>query len=312
MARASLAIPPPVPGWSASQRVGRRPYAGPMTEVAELAERSRVAALGLALANRAAKDAALQAMADALDGDADRILAANDDDVAVPRAPAPSTPGRPAPAHPRARRGDGRGAARPGPAARPGRRGRTGRHARQRAGAAPGAGALRGGRHHLRGPAERHGRRRRDLPEVRQRRLLRGSCSAAASNAAIVEVLRERRRAGGTAGRLRAAGAGRLARDRQGADAGPRAGRRPDPPRRSGADPVGGRELDGAGDRDRCRQLPRLRRRRGRPRHGAGHRPERQDRPHQRLQRRRVAAGARRRRRSVRAEGRRARSRRPA
>jgi glutamate-5-semialdehyde dehydrogenase len=52
-----------------------------MNEVAELAERARVAALGLALVNRATKDAALRAMADALDSDAGRILAANDDDV---------------------------------------------------------------------------------------------------------------------------------------------------------------------------------------------------------------------------------------
>ena len=44
-----------------------------------------------------------------------------------------------------------------------------GAHARQRARAATGARAVRGGRDDLRGPTQRHGRRRRHLPEVRQR-----------------------------------------------------------------------------------------------------------------------------------------------
>ena len=51
----------------------------------------------------------------------------------------------------------------------------------------------------------------------------------------------------------------------QGADAGPRPGRRADPARRRRADPLGGRGVDRAGDRDRRRQLPRLRRRGRRP-----------------------------------------------
>ncbi len=49
--------------------------------VAELARRARVAARDLALATRATKDAALQAMADALDEAAHDVLAANADDV---------------------------------------------------------------------------------------------------------------------------------------------------------------------------------------------------------------------------------------
>jgi glutamate-5-semialdehyde dehydrogenase len=51
------------------------------TEVADLARRAREASRDLALATRAAKDAALQAMADALEAAADDVLAANADDV---------------------------------------------------------------------------------------------------------------------------------------------------------------------------------------------------------------------------------------
>ena len=63
----------------------------------------------------------------------------------------------------------------------------------------------------------------------------------------------------------------------------------------AGPDPTRGRAVDGAGGRDRGGQLPRLRARRRRPRHGARDRAQRQDPPAERLQRRRVAAGARRR-----------------
>jgi glutamate-5-semialdehyde dehydrogenase len=52
-----------------------------MSDVADLARRARVASRELALASRAAKDAALHTMADALDTAADEILSANDDDV---------------------------------------------------------------------------------------------------------------------------------------------------------------------------------------------------------------------------------------
>ena len=59
-------------------------------EVVETAERAREASHGLALATRAEKDAALQAMADALLARGEEILAANADDVA--RAVADGTP----------------------------------------------------------------------------------------------------------------------------------------------------------------------------------------------------------------------------
>jgi glutamate-5-semialdehyde dehydrogenase len=52
-----------------------------MTGVAELARRARGASRELGLATRAAKDAALHAMADALDSATGQILAANEDDV---------------------------------------------------------------------------------------------------------------------------------------------------------------------------------------------------------------------------------------
>lgn len=58
----------------------------PQTQVAELADRARVAATTLALATRAAKDAALHAMADALLARADVILEANAADCAAAEA----------------------------------------------------------------------------------------------------------------------------------------------------------------------------------------------------------------------------------
>ena len=98
-----------------------------------------------------------------------------------------------------------------------------------------------------------------------------------ASNAALVAVLRDALAGDRAAGRRGAAGARPHPRLGQGADAGPRAGRRADPARRRVADPHGGRGVDGAGDRDRRRQLPRLRRRRRRPGHGGGDPAQRQD-----------------------------------
>ncbi len=134
--------------------------------------------------------------------------------------------------------------------------------------------------------------------------LLRGSSSAASSNAALVAILRDAVEAAG----LPADAVQLVPADSRetvkAADAGARPRRRARPARRRRPDPVGGRGVDGAGDRDRRRQLPRVRRRRGRPRHGAGDRAERQDPADQRLQRRRVAARARRRGRRVPAAGR--------
>ena len=57
-----------------------------MTEVVELARAARVAARQLAVIDRAHKDAALHAMADALAVAADEVLAANASDVARARA----------------------------------------------------------------------------------------------------------------------------------------------------------------------------------------------------------------------------------
>ena len=75
------------------------------------------------------------------------------------------------------------------------------------------------------------------------------------------------------AGRRGAAARRQLPRLGQGADARPRPGRRADPARRRVADPHRGRGVDGAGDRDRGGQLPRLRGRRRRPGQGASRSP---------------------------------------
>ena len=184
-------------------------------------------------------------------------------------------------------------------------------HPGQRPGAAAGAGAVRRGRHHLRGPAQRHRGRRRHLPEERQRgaaaRLLqRASAPTRRSSQCCA-----RRRGVRPARGRRPAGARGEPRLGQGADAGPRPGRRADPARRRRPDPLRGRGVDRAGDRDRCGQLPRLRGRRRRPRHGRADRAQLQDPPHLGVQRRRVAAGApgRGRRRSCRASSGRSRTR---
>lgn len=77
---------------------------------------------------------------------------------------------RPAHPHSRADPGHRRRCAGRGGTARPGRRSGTRLDPSQRHRPAPGPGAARRGRHHLRGPAQRHGGRRGALPEVRQRR----------------------------------------------------------------------------------------------------------------------------------------------
>ena len=267
-------------------------------DVLDAARRAREASHGLALATRAQKDAALLAMADALLARWSEVLDANADDVT--RAEADGTPANIVDRlrlTPQRLEDMARGLRDVAAPARPGRRGGPRRHARQRAGAAPGAGAVRRGRDDLRGPAQRDRRRRRDLPQVRQRRaaprlVVRAGpatprswrCCATppsrpASTADVVQLV-----PGDSHDSVKA-----LMRARGLVDV-------LDPARGSGADPLGGRGVDGAGDRDRRRQLPRLRRPRGRPRQGARDRAQRQDPAHQRLQRRRVAAGARRRR----------------
>ena len=253
-------------------------------------------------------------MADALEGSTRRILAANAADVEPP-----SAAGTPDAILDRLRldaarvRGMADGLRDVAGLARPGRRGGPRVDARQRAGAAPGPRAVRRRRDHLRGPSQRHRRRRRDLPEERQRR--------AAARLVERRAVEHRDRACAARAPRPAPGCptdvvqlvpGRGTRARQGADACPRAGRRADPAGRRRADPLGGRGVDRARDRDRSRQLPRVRRPRRRPRPGARDRAEREDPPPVRLQRRRVAARARRRGRRVPAAGGATRCRRPA
>ena len=133
--------------------------------------------------------------------------------------------------------------------------------------------------------------------------LLRGSGSAyrvePGAGRRAVAPPRPRRSPGGR----RAAGA----RDRPRVGAAPddraRPGRRDRPARRRRADPGRSQRLHGAGDRDRRRQLPRLRRRVGRPGDGGRDPGELQGAPDVRVQRRRDPAGAPRCRGAVRAGG---------
>ncbi|CAA9368119.1 MAG: Gamma-glutamyl phosphate reductase, partial [uncultured Nocardioidaceae bacterium] len=188
---------------------------------------------------------------------------------------------------------DGRGAPRGGRAAGPGRRGPARIHPGQRPRAAAAAGAVRCGRDDLRGQAQRDRRRGRHLPEVGQR----GAAARLVERLALERGDRHRapgrrdgRRAAGGRG---AAGAGGGTRRGEGAHARPRPGRRAHPAGWRRAHPLGRGGVDGAGHRDRCGQLPRVRRCRSRRRHGPRHRPQLQDPPRLGLQRRRVAARAR-------------------
>ena len=150
--------------------------------------------------------------------------------------------------------------------------------AAQRAADRAGPGAARRGRDHLREPAQRHQRRRRDLPEVGQRRRsCAGSATALRSNLAIAEVLRDGRDQGRASRRRGAARRRRPPRGGGRAHAAHRRRRLPDPPRWPVAHPEHPRPRHRARGHRRRRQLPRLRRRVGRPRPGARHRRERQD-----------------------------------
>ena len=100
----------------------------------------------------------------------------------------------------------------------------------------PGAGAPRRGGDHLREPAQRHQRRRRPVPQVRQRRLAAGLVDGAA-----VQPGRHRRAAGGggqgrPARGLRPPRRGHLPRGRRRVHAAHRLRRLPDPPGRAVAD----------------------------------------------------------------------------
>ena len=139
------------------------------------ATRARAAAADLAVLTRARKDAALLAVADALEAGSDRVLAANAADVAraVAAGTDPAIVDRLTLTSERITR-DRRRRARRRRAARS-RRGRRPRlHAAQRAGGPAGAGAARRRRHRLRGPPQRHGRRRHPVPQERQRRAAAG------------------------------------------------------------------------------------------------------------------------------------------
>ena len=138
--------------------------------VTELATRARVAATVLASAHRDVKDAALHAMADALDARTGEILDANAADVDAARAA-----GTPEAIIDRLALTAARVAAMADEPARHRRAGRSGRRrgprfdAGQRPGAAADPGAVRRGRHDLRGAPERDRRRGRPVPEVGQR-----------------------------------------------------------------------------------------------------------------------------------------------
>ena len=139
--------------------------------------------------------------------------------------------------------------------------------------------------------------------------VLRGGSAAAQTNRALVSVLRGALDAHGPAdGRDRPA-RGRRPRRGQAPDDGPGLRRRPDPARGRRPDPHRRRRLDGAGHRDRHRQLSRLRRRIGRSGQSRCHCGEFEGPPGQRVQLRRDPARPPRHRRPLPAAGaRRARS----
>ena len=269
-----------------------------------VAHRAREASHELALATRATKDAALHEMADALVAATDSVLAANGDDVSCGRrARHPGRDRRPATSRPGPGRVHGQGlrdvAALPDPVGEV-----------VRGSTLPNGLELRQVRVPFGVVAIIYEARPNVTADAAgiclksgNATLLRGSSSARRSNEAIVRILREAAVASRPARRRRPARPGRGPRGGQGTDAGPGNGRRADPTRGSRPDPVGRGGVDRAGDRDRGRQLSRLRRPRRRPRQGTGDRAQRQDPPAVGVQRGRVAPGARRHRRRVRTAG---------
>ena len=142
----------------------------------------------------------------------------------------------------------------------------------QRPGDLPGPGPPRRGGDHLREPAQRDQRRRRPVPQVRQRRPAAGLVDGAA-----VQPGGDRPPAGGGGQGRPARGLdpprrGRLPRGRRRAHAADRLRRLPDPPGRAVAGAIDPRQRQGPLRHRRRRQLPRLRRRRRRPRPGPRHR----------------------------------------
>ena len=138
----------------------------------------------------------------------------------------------------------------------------------QRPRAASGAGAFRRRRHDLRGPAERDRRRGGALPEERQRGPAARTSAARAPTPRSSTVMRRAAVRPPACPPTPSSSCRARPRVGQGADASPWAGRRPDPARRAGLIQHGRRGVDGAGHRDRRRQLPRVRRRARRPREG--------------------------------------------
>ncbi len=138
--------------------------------VHEAARRARVASRRLALLTTTEKDAALHAAADALLAAADTVLAANAEDIEAAAPVAPRRPSSTGCAAPPRIDGIARRPAPGGRTARPDRRRGPRLDAAERSRAAPGARPARRGRHGLRSTAQRHGRRLRSRPEVRQRR----------------------------------------------------------------------------------------------------------------------------------------------
>ena len=190
-----------------------------------------------------------------------------------------------------ARRGDGQGLARHRRACRSGRRGDGALDAAERPGDLARARAARRDRHHLRVAAERDGRRRRALPQVRQRR------DPARRLGELPHLARDLQRADRGLARGRPA----RGRDPARADRRPRGGglharrawrrhRRDRAARRQ--EPGRARAGRGAraGVRASRRRLPRLRASAGRSRHGEDHRAQRQDAADRRVRRGRDAA----------------------
>ena len=170
---------------------------------------------------------------------ADDVLAANAADLEAAAAggmePGPARP--PAP-H---RRPDRRHGRRPAPGRRPARSGRRGPRRvapAQRSRDPAGPGAARRGGDHLREPPQRDQRRRRSLPQVRQRRPARGARRRrCAPTWPSPPLLRDGIGQGRPARGLRAPRRRRLPRDRRRAHAADRLRRLPDPPGRPVADP---------------------------------------------------------------------------
>ena len=121
--------------------------------------------------------------------------------------------------------------------------------------------------------------------------ILRGSRLAEHTNRALVDLMREALSAAGLpADAVQVLGTDRAELNSLLAD--PDRGRRGHPPRRRGAEEVPARDVADPGAGCGRRQLPRLRRRRGRPGQGDRHHGQRQGAAAGRVQRRRDGAGA--------------------